>query len=295
MLYKVEDPAGQARAAAFANGLEKFGWINGRNLRIEYRWSGADAAQIRSMAQELVSLAPDAIMCTGTPPALALRLATRTIPIVFVSAADPVGQGIVESFADPGGNMTGFALFEPSMGGKWLEILKEIAPGVTGVAVIYNPDTAPFLEIFVRPLETAAPLFGLTLTKIAVHDNAGLEHAIGSVGGGRGGALFLFPDAFTVTRRKTIIELAAHYRLPAIYYFSDFPADGGLLSYGVDSVELHRRAASYVDRILNGEKPANLPIQQPTKFELVINLKTAAALGLTVPTSLLARADQVIE
>jgi putative tryptophan/tyrosine transport system substrate-binding protein len=295
MVYSADDPAGRARAAAFTNGLEKLGWVNGRNVRFEYRWPGADAAQIRTMAQELVRLAPDVIVCTGTPAALALKQATRTIPIVFVSVSDAPGQGIVEGFAHPGGNMTGFSLVEPSMGGKWLEILKEIAPAVTGVAVIHNPETAPFFAGFVAPLEVTAPLFGVKLTHLPVHDNADLQRAISSVGGEPGAALFLFPDAFNQTHRKMIIELAALYRLPAIYGFPDFPAEGGLLSYGVDSIDLHARAASYVDRILAGEKPANLPVQQPVKYQLVINLKTAQSLGLTVSTSLLARADEVIE
>jgi putative ABC transport system substrate-binding protein len=295
MVFAATDPEGQRRAAIFAQALQKLGWTDGSNVRIDYRWAGGDADQTRTFAKELVSLAPDVLLAGATPPATALQSVTRTIPIVFVGVSDPVGQGIVESLAHPGGNLTGFTDFEFSLGAKWLETLKAIAPRVTRVALIFNPKTARFAPLYLRSAEAAASSFVLELTATPVHDDAEVERALTSLGSEPGGSVLVLPDIFTVTHRKPIIELAARYRLPAVYPYRYFAADGGLLSYGIDPIDPYLRAASYVDRILKGAKPADLPVQQPTKFELVINMKTAKALGLTVPPSLLVRADEVIE
>jgi putative ABC transport system substrate-binding protein len=266
-----------------------------RNVRLEYRWAGADPEHMHAYATELVALAPDLILANTTPVVAALQHATRTIPIVFVNVVDPVGPGFVANLARPGGNITGFLIFEFSMGGKWLETLKQVAPRVKRVAMIFNPQTAPFGESFVRVVEAAAPAFAVETVSAKVRDNAELESAVASFAGEPDGGLIVLPDIFTTSHRDTIVTLAARHHLPAIYPFRYFAASGGLVSDGVDGTDLFRRSASYVDRILKGEKPADLPVQAPAKFELVINLKTAKALGLEVPPMLLALADEVIE
>jgi len=295
MAYTVSDPEGQSRGAAFEQGLKGLGWVDGLNLRIEYRWPGGDVDQIGTSAKELVSMAPDVILGGATPAVTALQRVTRTIPIVFAGVTDPVGQGIVESLAHPGANLTGFTNFEFSLGGKWLELLKEIAPHIKSVALMFNPETAPAALLYLESIEAVAPSFAVELTTAPVRDEAEIERAVASLARVPLGGLIILPDIFTISHRKRTLELAAQYRLPAIYSLSFFARDGGLASYGIDTIDLYRRAASYVDRILKGAKPADLPVQAPTKFELVINLKTAKALGLAISPSLLARADEVIE
>ncbi len=297
MAYSARDPEGQRRAAAFEQGLKGLGWAEGHNIRIDYRWPGdeIDIDHIRALAKELVDMAPDAIMGGTTPAVKALQRATRTIPIVFAGVTDPVDQGFVTNLARPDGNLTGFTNFEFSLGGKWLELLKEIAPRVTRVALMFNPETVASPLLYLRSVEAAAPSFAVELTTTPVHDEAEIERGIASLARKSLGGLIVLPDIFTISRRKPTIELAAQYRLPAIYSLPYFARDGGLVSYGTDTTDLYRRAALYIDRIFKGSKLADLPVQGPTKFELVINLKTAKALGLTVPPTLLARADEVIE
>jgi putative ABC transport system substrate-binding protein len=290
------DPDAQASAAAFNAAIEKLGWNNGRNARIEYRWAAAEPKALRAAAAELVSLKPNVIVASATDGLAALREETRAIPIVFVSVSDPVGQGFVASLARPGGHITGFTAFEFSISGKWMQTLKEIAPFISRAAIIFNPMTAPYFASFVQPIEAAASSLGVETIAVPVRDAAEIEAKVmAALGRERKGGLIVPSDAFTSIHRTQIIALAARHRLPAIYAFRFFPADGGLISYGIDRVDLYRQAAPYVDRILKGANPGDLPVQQPTKFELVINLKTAKALGLTVPPTLLARADEVIE
>jgi putative tryptophan/tyrosine transport system substrate-binding protein len=282
--------------AAFREGLEQRGWSEGRNLRVDYRWAGIDPGRIRGFAAELVATAPEVIFAHSTPVTSGLLQATRNIPIVFASVSDPVGDGIVASFARPGGNVTGFTNVEGSMGGKWVEILKELAPVVTRVGFLFNPTTAPGGgSYFLRRFEAAAPSFQVQPIAIPVEDAADIERVLASLGAGGNGGLIVNSDIFAVGNRAAIIAAAGRQRVPAIYPFVFFLADGGLVAYGTDVKDLFRRAASYVDRVLRGEKPANLPVQAPVKFELAVNLKTARALGLTVPPTLLARADEVIE
>jgi putative ABC transport system substrate-binding protein len=250
---------------------------------------------MKVFAKELIDLSPDVIVGHSTPSVVALRQETRSIPIVFVTVTDPVGQGFVASLAHPGGNITGFQVFEFSLGTKWMETLKQIAPSLRRVATIFNPETAPYYPLYLRTMETAASSFAVELIAVEVHDDAEIERAISTLAREPGGGLIVFPDIFNGVHRRTIIALVERYRLPAIYYFGYFAVDGGLISYGTDEVDLFRRTATYVDRILKGEKPGDLPVQQPTKFQLVINLKTAKALGLTVPQALLVAADEVIE
>jgi putative tryptophan/tyrosine transport system substrate-binding protein len=294
MAFTASDTEGHIRAAIIARELQDLGWTDLRNAWIEYRWPGGDIEQIQALAKELVGLRPDVLVADGIAQAAALQRASRTIPIVFMIASDPVGLGI-ESLARPGSNATGVFGLEPSMGGKWLELLQEIAPGLRRAAVIFNPDTSPASTSYLHSVETSAALFSVNATGIPVHDTGDIERAISLLAREPGGGLIVLADAFTISHRKQIIELTAQYRLATIYTLDYFAAEGGLLSYGAYGFDLVRRAASYVDRILKGENPANLPVQGPTKFELVINLKTAKALGLTIPTSLLARADKVIE
>jgi putative tryptophan/tyrosine transport system substrate-binding protein len=289
------DADAKPRAIAFRHGLQELGWTEGRNISIEYRWAAADPEHMHSYAAELVALAPDLILANTTPVVTALQHATRTIPIVFVNVVDPAGRGFVANLARPGGNITGFLIFEFSMGGKWLETLKQVAPRVKRVAMIFNPETAPFSESFVRVIEAAAPAFAVETVSAKVRDRAELESAVVSFANKPEGGLIVLPDLFTTIHRDTIVALATRNRLPAIYPFRYFAASGGLVSDGIDGSDLFRRSASYVDRILKGEKPADLPVQAPTKFELVINLKTAKVLGLQVPPKLLALADEVIE
>ena len=282
------------RVKAFEAGLRELGWTEGRNIRLEYRWAPRDASLLRSQATELVGLAPDVILATSTPVVAALRQG-NPLPIVFVQVTDPIGGGFVPNLARPGGYLTGFTSFEFTIGSKWLEALKHVAPAVQRVALIFNPDTAPFAQLFWQPVER--PLLPLTLSR-SKRPSATLgeiEHAIETFAREANGGLMVLPDVSTTNYRDLIIALAARHRLPAVYPFRYFAASGGLMSYGSDLADVYRRAASYVDRILKGAAPGDLPVQAPVKFELVINLKTANALGLTVPPLWLGRADEVIE
>ncbi len=288
------DPARQSFEAAFTEALQELGWSSGRNIRIEYRWGAGDAERIRDFARELVEMQLDLIVGHTTPVVAALKAQTRTIPIVFTQVSDPVGSGFIDGFAKPGGNITGFTNLESSMGSKLGELLKEVAPTITRVAVMFNPDTAPDRgTYFLRPVEAAAPSLHVEVIPAPVHNDAEIESAITTLVPGTG--LIVMPDIFILAHREQILALADRHRLPAAYAYRLFAASGGLLSYGTDLADLFRRAARYVDRILTGTKPAELPVQQPTKFELVINLKTAKTLGLNVPLSLQAGADEVIE
>jgi putative tryptophan/tyrosine transport system substrate-binding protein len=293
--FTAGDAVGLRRAKIFTQALQDLGWTDGQNARIDYRWPGGDIEQIQSLAKELVGSKPDVLVGIGQAPTAALQQATRTIPIVFRMSTDPVAGGIVQSLARPGGNATGFFATEPSLGGKWLELLKEIVPGLRLVAVIFSPETSKASTSYLHSVETAAPLFSVAATSAPVHQAGDIELAINSLVREPGGGLIVIPDAFTASHHQQIIELAARYRLPAIYGTRDYADEGGLMTYGTDPVDLYRRAASYVDQILKGANPANLPVQAQTKFGLAINLTTAKALGLTVPPSLLDRADEVIE
>jgi ABC-type uncharacterized transport system substrate-binding protein len=285
------DPARQSFVSAFTGALQELGWSNGRNIQIEYRWGAGDAERIRNFARELVEMRLDLIVGHTTPVVAALKAQTRTTPIVFTQVSDPVGSGFIDGFAKPGGNITGL---ESSMGSKLGELLKEVAPGITRVAVMFNPDTAPDRgSYFLRPVEAAAPSLHVEVIAAPVHNDAEIESAITRLVPGTG--LIVMPDVFILAHREQILELADRHRLPAAYAYRLFAASGGLLSYGTDLADLFRRAAPYVDRILTGTKPAELLVQQPTKFELVINLKTAKTLGLNVPLSLQAGADEIIE
>jgi putative ABC transport system substrate-binding protein len=288
-----DDADAQTRFAALRQGLQRFGWIEGRNLQIDARWGAGDAGAIASAATELAALAPDVIVASGSAAAAILQ-ATRTVPIVFVSVPDPVGSGFVESLAQPGGNATGFMMFEYGLSAKWLELLKEIAPGVTRAAVLRDPAIVAGIGQF-AVIQSAAPSVGVDVSAINMHDGAEIERAITVFARRPNGGLILTASALAAIHRDLVVSLAARYKLPAVYITRFFVAGGGLVSYGPDFVDQYRRAAEYVDRILKGEKPADLPVQAPTKYELVINLKTAKALGLTVPETLLARADEVIE
>ena len=290
-----DDPDGQQRVALLRQGLSELGWTEGRNIHTDYRWAGGDAARAEADAAELVSQKPEVIVANGTLLLAAVRNKTSTIPIVFVVVADPIGQGFVSSFAHPGGNITGFTSFEFAIGAKWLELLKEIVPELGRVAFIFNPEAGPFAEKFVQSIEPLAHSLGVRPTVTPIRDAGEIDRALVAASGQPKGGLIVSPDAFTNANRGLIISLAARYRLPAIYAVGFLAADGGLLSYGPEFYETWRRAPSYVDKILKGASPADLPIQQPTKFELVINLKTAKALGLTIPPQLLDRADELIE
>jgi putative ABC transport system substrate-binding protein len=285
-------PLAQAFVTAFAQGLGRLGWVEGKNIRIDYRFAASDQKLFDTYAAELVSLSPDAILATSSVAIAALRQQTRTIPIVFSFVADPVGQGFVQSLARPGGNVTGFSALDATLMGKWLQLLKEIAPSVMRVAVIFNPDTAPQSTLYNRAIEAAAPSLGVTVTLAPVHDDAEIEEAIAAHAREPGGGLIIFPDSFNATHRNAIVAAARH-RSPDIG--NVVPRAGGLMSYWPDAVDGYAQAASYIDRVLRGASPADLPVQQATKYALVINLKTAKALGLTVSPSILARADEVIE
>jgi putative tryptophan/tyrosine transport system substrate-binding protein len=293
--FSATDPEAQARIAALQQGLKELGWTEGRNVGIEFRWGIGGAEQMRKFARELVDLKPDLILGMTTPAVTALVQETKTIPILFLNIVDPLGRGFISNMARPGGNVTGFLNFEFSMGGKWLETLQQIAPAVKRVALLFNPDTAPFAGSFVRVAEAAAPSFGIEPIAIEAHDDGELERSVADFAAKPASGLIILPDAFTTGHRDLIVALAARYRLPAVYPLRVFAASGGLISDGGDPIDIFRRAASYVDRILKGANPGDLPVQTPTKFELVINLKTAKALGLDVPPMLLARADEVIE
>jgi putative tryptophan/tyrosine transport system substrate-binding protein len=294
MPFAADDPEGQARIAALLQELQPLGWTVGRNVRIDYRWSAGDAVNMRKYAAELVALAPDVILTSGAAGAAPLLQATRTVPIVFVLVADPVGAGFVDSLARPGGNATGFTAVEYGFSGKWLELVKQIAPAVTRVAVIRDPAITAGIGMF-GAIQSMAPSLGMEVSPVNVRDAGEIERAIATFARSTNGGLIVTASALAFTHRDLIIRLAQQYKLPAVYYSRVFVSAGGLASYGPDNIDQFRHAASYVDRILKSEKPADLPVQQPTKFELAINLKTAKALGLEVPPMLLARADEVIE
>jgi putative ABC transport system substrate-binding protein len=289
-----DDPEGQARIAAFHQGLQEWGWTPGRNARIDIRWGAVDADSSRRYAAEVVALAPDVILASASPAMGALQQTTRTVPIVFVSIVDPVGAGFVESLARPGGNATGFTQFEYGLSGKWLELLKEIAPSVTRAAVLRDTAVASGVGQYAI-IQAVAPSSGVELRPIDVRDPVEIERAVMAFAQVPNGGLIIVGSPSSLVHRNLIITLAARHRLPAVYPYRFFVTNGGLMSYGPNTVDPYRRAAGYVDRILKGEKPADLPVQAPTKYELVINLKTAKALGLTVPDTVLGRADEVIE
>jgi len=288
------DPLVKPRVSAFTQALTGLGWTDGRNVRMDLRWGGGDINRIRALAQELVSLQPDVILTHTTPATVAVQRETRSIPIVFANVSVPVASGIVPRLDHPGGNTTGFAIFPPTLAGKWLELLAEIAPGLKRAAIMFNPETAP-VSAHMPSLETAARSLKVEALTAPVHDDVEIETAIIALGREPGGGLVVMGDAWTLVHRAPIISAAARHNVPAVYEQSEFVRDGGLLSYGVDQVDIFRRGATYVDGILRGEKPGDLPVQLPTKFEMAVNLKTAKALGLTVPQSFLLRADEVIE
>jgi putative ABC transport system substrate-binding protein len=288
------DESGQSDVAAFTQALAALGWTDGRNVRMDVRWYVNDTNRIPALAKELVGLQPDIVLTASIPAIVALQRETRAIPIVFVNLADPVASGIVARLNQPGGNITGFALFEPSLGGKWLELLSEIAPGLKRAAIMFNPDQA-VAPTFMPSFETAARSLKVVPIIAPVHSDVDIETAIIGLGREPGGGLIVMPDAWMLAHRAPIISAAARNNVPAVYSLSYFAQDGGLLSYASDGVDMWRRAASYVDRILRGAKPGDLPVQLPTKFEMVVNRKTATALGLAIPPSILLRVDEVIE
>jgi putative tryptophan/tyrosine transport system substrate-binding protein len=295
MLFAEDEPLSERYVRSFGNSLHKHGWTEGGNLHIFYRWNARDLDAASLEARRLVAEQPDAIVAHGSTSLTALRQETQTISVVFTLVSEPVANGFVASLARPGGNLTGFSNLEPTIGGKWVEIIREIAPRVTRLAILLNPDTMPTAAAFASSVESAAGNLGLAYVAFPVRDAAQVQHSITSVAREGEGALLVAPDAFIFAHRQLIIGLATQHHLPTIYQLRSFAAEGGLLSYGVDPIHQFEQAASYVDRILRGTKPADLPVQQPTKFELVINLKTARALGLDVPPTLLAQADEVIE
>jgi putative ABC transport system substrate-binding protein len=289
------DPEASPRIAAFEMALRKLGWVIERDLRIYYYWSAGDVARTRDMAKQVVATRPDLIVTVTTPPTQALRDETGDIPIVFLQVFDPVSTGLVASLARPGGNITGFTNFESSMAGKWLQLLKEIAPHIRRVAVLFNPTTTPGSALYLDSIEAASPSFAVKPAAALVRSVEDISDALSELAREPDAGLIVAPDTFTTNNRDLITSLAALHRVPAVYPFRYFATAGGLLSYGIDSTDLFPRSASYVDLILKGTKPADPPVQQPTKFELVINLKTARALGLKIPPTLLALADEVIE
>ena len=294
LMPTADDVEGQTRVAAFQRGLQALGWVEGRNVRVDYRWTNADPERMRTFAAELVGLRPDVILANGTPPVAALQRETTTIPIVFTQVADPIGTGLVPNLARPGANVTGFTNFEYAIVGKWLEMLEEIAPRVTHAAVLSSPQNLNWAP-FVRAIAGLAPAPKITPSMAPARDAAEIEVAMAALVRQPDMGLIVLPDPVTGVHRELIVALAARHRLPAVYPFRFFVMSGGLVSYGINSADQFRQAASYVDRILKGEKPGDLPVQAPTKFEMLINLKTAKALGLDVPPMLLARADEVIE
>jgi putative ABC transport system substrate-binding protein len=288
------DPATKRRVSVFTQALADLGWIDGRNVRMDVRWGGDDTNRMRGLAQELVGLQPDIVLADATPVTVALQRETRTIPIVFASVSDPVASGILAQLDRPSGNITGIANLEASLGGKWLELLSEIAPGLKRAAIMFNPDTAPVSALMPSIAMAARSLKVVPITAL-VHSDIEVETALNALGREPGGGLVVMPDVFTTVHRAPIRLAAARNNVPAVYGFSDFAREGGLLSYGPYTLDRFRRAATYVDRILRGAKPGDLPVQFPTKYEMVVNLKTAKALGLTVPQSILLRADEIIE
>jgi putative ABC transport system substrate-binding protein len=289
------DPQGAARVAAFRETFAALGWTEGRNVRIDFRWAGGDIQRARALASELVGLQPDVLLASGTPELAALRQAGRTIPIVFHGVTDPVGQGFVASLLQPGGNITGFTNIEPPLAGKWVQLLKLMVPGLQRAAYLFNPETAPFAgEMFRGATAAAAPLM-IRLTAAAVRDDAEIEKALSSMAAVPNSGFIVNPEVFMANHREHIIAFATRHRLPAIYPFRNYAAEGGLISYGVDLVEPFREAATYIDKILRGAKPADLPVRMPTKYDLVVNLKTANAMNLDVPAVMLSTANEIIE
>jgi putative tryptophan/tyrosine transport system substrate-binding protein len=296
LMFSADDDAEvRVWVSSFVQGLRELNWAEGSNVHIDYRWTAGDPGRTRMLAAELVALKPDVILASNTTTLVALYEATRTTPIVFANVSDPVGGGFVQSFARPAGNITGFVPAEASLGGKWLTLLKEIAPGTKRVAFIFNPETAPYAEGFARSATSAASSFAAEVIQTPVHDDSEIERGIAALAGEPNGGLIVLPSLFTVARRAPIISLAARHRLPAIYAYRYFVTEGGLMSYGNDMPDQFHQAATYVDRILKGGKPSDLPIQAPTKFQFVINRRTAKTLGLDIPSSLLGIADEVIE
>jgi putative ABC transport system substrate-binding protein len=295
MSTSAADPLMQGRVAAFRDGLGKLGWNEGRNLAIEWRWGGGDITQTNQFAQELVRLSPDVLLANGTPATAALRQATSTIPIVFAAVNDPVAQGFIPSMAHPGGNITGFSFLEYSVVGKSLEMLKQIAPKTARVAVMFNPETYPYHEIHLKSFATVASQLSLDLQAAPVRSATEIDDAISRLGKLAGGALLVTPDPFMNVHRDLVLRAAAQYRVPATYSYRQYVSEGGLTSYGADANDIFLRSASYIDRILKGTAPGDLPAQAPTKFEMAVNLKTAKALGLDIPPDLVAIADEVIE
>jgi ABC-type uncharacterized transport system substrate-binding protein len=295
MSFLHDDPAGIKDVAAFRQGLVDFGWVEGRNIHIELRWAGGDVERAQVLAKELVGLKPDVLLARSTPTTDALKSETSVIPIVFVNVAEPIESGFVQTLARSGGHITGFTNFEASIGGKWLQLLKEADPRIVRIAIIYNPKTAPFAPLFLRSVQSAALTLAVQIVDMPVQGDADIETAVAMFTREPGGGLIAIPDSFTAGRRDVIIALAARHRLPALYSTPSFTPSGGLMAYAVDSRDTMQRAAGYVDRILKGAKPADLPVQAPAKFELSINLKTAKTLGLDLGPTLLARADEVIE
>ena len=292
---RADDPVAQSYAAALTRGLAALDWRAGGNLRIDWRWTGGDPALFDRYAAELVALRPDLLLAQSSPSVAALRRNTGTIPIVFTMVTDPVGQGFVENLAHPGGNVTGFSDFNVLMAGKWLEMLAQVLPPVARVAVLYNPATAPYAGLMMRAIEDAAPSFAITAKAVPCHDDAGIEAVIADLARQQHGGLLVLTDIFNIVHRDTILASAARHRLPTLYFTRSFTIAGGLMSYGIDYADLFLRSAAYIDRILKGASPRDLPVQEPTKFELVINLKTAKARDIDLSTTLLATADEVIE
>lgn len=292
---RADQPEGRANSAALLKGLSALGWKQGSNLRIELRWAGSDRSLYRRYARELVALKPDVILASNSPAVRALRRQTSTIPIVFATVGNPVGQGFVASLARPGGNITGFRIYDPVMIGKWLQMLTQILPSPAHVAVLYNPVTAPYAGRFLHAAKAVAPSIGVAVRPAPCHSDGEIEAIATDVASKGRGGLVILPDAFTSLHRDAIVAMAARNRLPAVYPFRQFAAIGGLMSYGIEQADQYQRAADYIDRIFRGTKPGDLPVQSPTKFELVINLKTAKSLGITITTPLIAAADDVIE
>jgi putative ABC transport system substrate-binding protein len=293
--YPKNDPVTKAILTTFTDALAHFGWIEGKNIEIYYRFAAGDPTLYKNYAAELVGLSPDVIFASASPAVAALRQQTRAIPIVFVQVADPVGLGFVQSLARPGGNITGFSSYDAELMSKWLQLLKQIAPNTARIAVIFNPDAAPFAPLFNQAIEAASSSFGIAVTLAPVRDDAAIEEAIAAAAREPGGGLVVLPDSFSITHRNVIIAAAARSKLPLIGGTDVVPRAGALMTYWENSVAVHAQAASYIDRILRGASPADLPVQNPTKFQLIINLKTAKALGLTVPSTMLDLADEVIE
>jgi putative ABC transport system substrate-binding protein len=294
-MARAEDAEGRRHATAFREGLRALGWIDGRNIRTDYRWVPGDVDRVRATAKEVAAQQPDLIVAETTPAVAALSHEKSTLPIVFINVSDPVGSGFIASLPHPSGAITGFMSNEPTLGGKWPELIKEVAPGIVRIGFLFNPNTSPHAEAFMRQAEAAASAIGIKLSAAPFQDDADIERVIAALARELGSGLIVLPEPSTNVRSAIIIDLAARYRLPALYAFRYQATGGGLISYGVDLADSFHDAASYVDRILKGEKPADLPVQAPTKFTLVVNLKTAKALGLEVPTSTLLRATEVIE